>query len=86
MSSTDSAISTGELATLLESKAAKLRAGDGDREDVVREVMGLLAGEPYVRERSQVYEDGRTSFGRDVAGDGTALFLPDDVDDDAGEA
>lgn len=79
MSSSEGRLSDDELATLLESKARSLREDDGDdhRQHVVRGILKLLADEPYVRERGQVYDDGRTSFGRDVSGDGLALFLPD---------
>lgn len=84
MSSSESKLSADELATLLESKAAKLRSSD-DREQTVREILRLLGDEPGVVEREYVNIDGRISFGREHAGeDGIGLFLPDDVDGDQG--
>jgi len=79
MSSSESKLSADELATLLESKAAKLRSGDG-REQTVREILRLLGDEPGVVDREYVNVDGRISFGREHAGeDGIGLFLPDET-------
>lgn len=76
--SSRSSLSDDELAMLLEGKADALTRGDRPREQIVREILELLADEPDVVEREQVYDDGRTSFGRKHAGSGIALFLPDD--------
>lgn len=79
--SSSASLDADELATLLESKAAKLRSGD-DREQTVREILRLLGDEPAVVEREYVNVDGRISFGRQHAGeDGIGLFLPDDGGD-----
>lgn len=80
---TGSKLSDSELAMLLEGKADALKQGDRSREEIVREILELLGGEPGVVERSQVYDDGRTSFGRKHAGDGIALFMSDDSGGDA---
>ena len=77
----ESKLSTDELATLLESKADRLREPGVDREQVVREIMRLIGDEPGVVEREYVNVDGRISFGREHAEEqGTAIFLPEGGD------
>lgn len=73
-----------ELATLLLSKGDALASGDKSREQVIRETLELLGGDPLTVKRGRVYDDGRTSFGRKHAGQGVAVFLPDDADGDHG--
>lgn len=75
----DEPLTYEDIGHLLDAKADKLIHGDGDPEDVVREVMETLARSERVRSRhKRVDEQGRVSVGRDLSGIyGLTLFQPD---------
>lgn len=73
-----------DIGHLLDAKGDKLVSGEGDPEDVIREVLETLARSEHVRTREKTVDmNGRVSVGRDLSGDrGLVLFHPNDRGED----
>lgn len=83
-------LSYEDIGHLLDAKADKLTTGEGDPEQVIREVMETLARSECVRARKKTVDSsGRVSIGRDLARThGVTLFNPDRdelTEDDGGD-
>lgn len=83
----DSPITDRDLAQILTARAEALGEGEITREDLLADVLQLVAREtPNVDRKTgeRIGSRGRVSFGRDRAGEyGTALFVPEYVVDES---
>jgi hypothetical protein len=77
-------LSHEDIGHLLDAKADKLITGDGDPEQVIREVLETLSRSDRMRSRTKTVDTtGRVSVGRDLTGvRGMLLFQPDPGDGD----
>lgn len=79
----DETLDTEDIGHLLVAKGRKLEQGEGDPDEIIRDVMETLARSEYVRSRERrVDTSGRVSVGRDMSGVyGFTLFHADPTED-----
>lgn len=83
----DEKLTYEDIGHLLVAKGEKLERGEGEPEDIIREVVETLGRSESVRIREKTVDmNGRVSVGRDLTGEhGVTLFHPDsDADEVSG--